>query len=84
MPKRSAVHQSYKKLDSLEWRDRNAEAYEKYRDQIDTIRAFGLRRRELTGGTSLRGKDALGTKKLFRGSDGLLRAQVIGKGRGAF
>lgn len=80
MPKRSAVYQSYKKLDSLEWRDRNAETYEKYRGQIDTIRAFGLRRRELTGGTSLRGKDAFGTKTLFRGSDGLLRAQVLGKG----
>lgn len=80
MPKRSVVHQQYKQLDSQEWRARNSEMYSKYQNQIDTIRAFGLRRRELVGGTSLRGRDGIGPKTLFRGSDGLLRAQVIGKG----
>lgn len=57
MPKRSVVYQRYKQLDSAEWRLANPKLYAKYQAQIDTIRAFGLRRRELTSGTSLANKD---------------------------
>lgn len=80
MPKRSVVYQRYKQLDSSEWRSANPELYEKYQDQIDTIRAFGLRRRELTSGTSLGGNDGFGSKTLFRAENGSLVAQTMGKG----
>ena len=80
MPKRSSTYQQYKPLDSYEWRNQHQDLYAKYRDQIDTIRAFGLRRRELTSGTSLGGKDGLGSKTLFRAKNGLLVAQTMGKG----
>lgn len=80
MPKRSVVHQQYKQFDSKEWRDRNDSTYQKYKDQIDTIRAFGLRRRELTSGTSLAGRDGIGSKTIFRASNGLLCVQTMGKG----
>ena len=80
MPKRSVVYQRYKALTSQEWRDRNHDLYSKYKDQIDVVRAFGLRRRELSSGTSLGGKDGIGTKTLFRAKNGLLVAQTMGKG----
>lgn len=80
MPKRSVVYQRYKPLTSQEWRDRNHDLYSKYKDQIDLIRAFGLRRRELSSGTSLNGKDGIGPKTLFRAKNGLLVAQAMGKG----
>ena len=57
MPKRSTLlsKQRLKPLSSREWISANPRLYMKYKDQIDTIRAFGLRRREITGGTSYNG-----------------------------
>ena len=80
MPKRSVVYQHYKPLTSQEWRDRNPKLYARYKDQIDVVRAFGLRRRELSSGTSLSGKDGIGSRTLFRAKNGLLVAQTMGKG----
>lgn len=82
MPKRSMkiVTQREKKLTSKEWRERYPHKYQTYRKQIDTIRAFGFRRRELTGGTSFKGRDGLGDRSLYKFHDGSLRAITIGKG----
>lgn len=80
MPKRSTTYQRYKPLTSQEWRDRNPKLYQNYKDQIDLIRAFGLRRRELSSGTSLNGKDGIGPLTIFHAKNGLLVAQTMGKG----
>ena len=82
MPKRSMLisKQREKSLTSLEWRQRYPNKYEKYRAQIDTIRAFGFRRRELVGGTSRKGKDGLGNLSLYKFKDETLRAITQGKG----
>ena len=82
MPKRSTllVKQRQKPLSSKEWIATNPKLYEKYKQQIDTIRAFGLRRREITGGTSYNGRDGLGDRSLYKTKDGRLLAVVLGKG----
>ena len=82
MPKRSTLlsKQRLKPLSSKEWISANPKLYTKYKDQIDTIRAFGLRRREITGGTSYNGRDGLGDKSLYKTKDGHLFAVVLGKG----
>ena len=82
MPKRSTkiVNQREKSLTSKEWRDRYPNSYQKYQNQIDTVRALGLRRRELTGGSSYNGKDGLGTKSLYWSEKGRVLAVTIGKG----
>lgn len=82
MPQRSTilVNQRQKPLSSKEWIATNPKLYEKYKQQIDTIRAFGLRRREITGGTSYNGRDGLGDRSLYKTKDGRLLAVVLGKG----
>ena len=82
MPRRSTllVKQRQKPLSSREWIVANPKLYEKYKQQIDTIRAFGLRRREITGGTSYNGRDGLGDRSLYKTKDGRLLAVVLGKG----
>lgn len=82
MPKRSTsiAKQREKPLTSKEWRERYPSKYAKYECQIDTIRAFGLRRRELTGGTSKNGRDGLGDRSLYRAKDGSIWAITQGKG----
>lgn len=82
MPKRSMKisTQREKHLTSAEWRRQYPHKYQIYKNQIDTIRAFGFRRRELTGGTSYHGRDGLGNKTLYKFNDGSLRAITIGKG----
>ena len=82
MPKRSTLlsKQRLKPLSSREWISANPRLYMKYKDQIDTIRAFGLRRREITGGTSYNGRDGLGDRSLYTTKDGRLFAVVLGKG----
>lgn len=82
MPKRSTllVNQRQKPLNSKEWIAANPKLYIKYKQQIDTIRAFGLRRRELFGGTSYQKRDGLGDRSLYKTKDGRLLAVVLGKG----
>lgn len=82
MPKRSTIlsNQRQKPLSSREWINANPRLYAKYKAQIDTIRAFGLRRRELTGGTSYKGRDGLGDRSLYQTQKGHLYAIVQGKG----
>ena len=82
MPKRSTLlaKQRQKFLSSREWIDTHPYTYAQYKKQIDTIRAFGLRRRELTGGTSKNGRDGLGDHSLYQTKNGRLFAIVQGKG----
>ena len=82
MPRRSTklVEQREKSLNSTEWRERYPNYYAKYQRQIDTIRAFGLRRRELVGGSSYHGKDGLGNNSLYWSKTGRIMAVTIGKG----
>ncbi|HJF18818.1 MAG TPA: hypothetical protein K8W13_00625 [Enterococcus columbae] len=82
MPKRSTLlaKQRQKFLSSREWIDTHPHTYAQYKKQIDTIRAFGLRRRELTGGTSKNGRDGLGDHSLYQTKNGRLFAIVQGKG----
>lgn len=82
MPQRSTklVNQREKGLNSREWRERYPNSYKKYQNQIDTVRALGLRRRELTGGSSYNGRDGLGTKSLYWSEKGRVLAVTIGKG----
>ena len=82
MPKRSTLlaKQRQKFLSSREWINTHPHTYAQYKKQIDTIRAFGLRRRELTGGTSKNGRDGLGDHSLYQTKNGRLFAIVQGKG----
>lgn len=82
MPKRSnkIYQQREKPLNSTEWRERYPSYYRKYQGQIDTIRAFGLRRRELVGGSSYHGKDGLGNNSLYWSQKGRIMAVTLGKG----
>ena len=82
MPKRSTLlaKQRQKSMNSREWINTHPHTYAQYKNQIDTIRAFGLRRRELTGGTSQNGRDGLGDRSLYQTKDGRLFAIVQGKG----
>lgn len=80
MPKRSYLEHRNKTLTASEWRERNLEIYQKYRDQIDTLRAFGLRRRESFSVRSQASTQGFGPKSIYRGSDGRLEALVRGKG----
>lgn len=82
MPKRSnkIYQQREKSLNSTEWRERYPSYYQKYQGQIDTIRAFGLRRRELVGGSSYHGKDGLGNNSLYWSKSGRIMAVTLGKG----
>lgn len=62
----------YKPLTASEWVERNPETYERYRDTFDTMRAFGLRDREL---------NELNQHSFVRDEvTGKLYAQTIGKG----
>lgn len=72
----------YKDLTSSEWILRNEDKYEKYKEQIDFSRAFGLRREEMFGqkGMHKRGKNGLTTNSFLLGDDGILKVQTIGKG----
>lgn len=82
MPKRSTklFEQREKAVNSTQWRERYPSFYAKYQGQIDTIRAFGLRRRELVGGSSYHGKDGLGNNSLYWSKTGRIMAVTIGKG----
>ena len=82
MPRRSTkiYQQREKPLNSTEWRERYPSYYHKYQGQIDTIRAFGLRRRELVGGSSYHGKDGLGKNSLYWSKSGRIMAVTLGKG----
>ncbi len=82
MPKRSTLlaKQRQKPMNSREWINTHPHTYAQYKNQIDTIRAFGLRRRELTGGTSQNGRDGLGDQSLYQTKDGRLFTIVQGKG----
>lgn len=82
MPRRSTkiYQQREKSLNSTEWRERYPNYYAKYQRQIDTIRAFGLRRRELVGGSSYHGKDGLGKNSLYWSKSGRIMAVTLGKG----
>lgn len=82
MPKRSTLlaKQRQKPMNSREWINTHPHTYAQYKNQIDTIRAFGLRRRELTGGTSQNGRDGLGDRSIYQTKDGRLFAIVQGKG----
>ncbi|MDM8277226.1 hypothetical protein QUW33_07300 [Lactobacillus gallinarum] len=82
MPKRSTLlaKQRQKPVSSREWINSHPHTYAQYKNQIDTIRAFGLRRRELTGGSSQNGRDGLGDRSIYQTKDGRLFAIVQGKG----
>ena len=80
MPKRSYLERHNKLLTASEWRERNPEAYQKFQDEIDTIRAFGLRRRESFSVRSQAKSEGFGPKSVYRRSDGRLAAIVRGKG----
>lgn len=82
MPKRSTllVKQRQKPMSSREWITAHPHTYAQYKKQIDTIRAFGLRRRELTGGSSKNGRDGLGDRSIYQTKDGRLFAIIQGKG----
>lgn len=81
MPKRSTIlaKQRQKKIASDEWRKMYPHTYSTYKAQIDTLRAFGLRRRELTGGTAKNRSDGLGTHSIFE-YRGRLWVHTQGKG----
>lgn len=80
MPKRSYLERRNKLLTSSEWRAQHPEDYQKFKDQIDTIRAFGLRRRESFSVRSQASTQGFGPKSIYRGPDGRLEALVRGKG----
>lgn len=81
MPHRSQdiLKQRNKNLTAKEWVERYPHTYNAYKGQITTLRAFGIRRRELTGGTSKNGRDGLGDRSLYD-RDGHIWAIVQGKG----
>lgn len=81
MPHRSQdiLKQRNKNLTAKEWVERYPHTYNAYRGQITTIRAFGIRRRELVGGTSQNGRDGLGDRSLYD-RNGHIWAIVQGKG----
>ena len=81
MPHRSQdiLKQRNKNLTAKEWVERYPHTYNAYKGQITALRAFGIRRRELVGGTSKNGRDGLGDRSLYmRG--GHVWAIVQGKG----
>lgn len=82
MPRRSTflAKQRQKPMSSREWINTHPHTYAQYKNQIDTIRAFGLRRRELTGGSSQNGRDGLGDRSIYQTRNGRLFAIVQGKG----
>lgn len=61
----------YKSLTGKEWIERNPKEYKKYNQVIETIRAFGLRSKELK---------ELNTKSFIKDKNGKLYVQTIGKG----
>lgn len=81
MPHRSQdiLTQRNKNLTAKEWVERYPHTYNAYKSQITTLRAFGIRRRELTGGTSKNGRDGLGDRSLYE-RNGHIWAVVQGKG----
>lgn len=81
MPHRSQllVNQRQKDLSATEWIERHPDTYSTYKDQIVTLRAFGLRRRELLGGSSRNGRDGLGDRSLYN-RNGHIWAITTGKG----
>lgn len=81
MPHRSQdiIKQRNKNLTAKEWVERYPHTYNAYRGQITAIRAFGIRRRELVGGTSQNGRDGLGDRSLYE-RNGHIWAIVQGKG----
>lgn len=72
----------YKDLTSDEWLARNQSEYQKYQQQIDLARAFGLRREEIFGqkGMGNRGKNGLTASSFVLGKNNRLWVQTIGKG----
>lgn len=72
----------YKDLTSEEWLARNQAEYQKYQQQIDLARAFGLRREEIFGqkGMENRGKNGLTASSFVLGKNNRLWIQTIGKG----
>ena len=81
MPHRSTkiATQRQKPLASSEWVKRYPHTYNAYKSQITALRAFGLRRRELVGGTSKNGSDGLGDRSLYE-KNGHIWAITQGKG----
>lgn len=81
MPKRSQniLTQRNKNLTAKEWIERHPHMYSTYKGQITVLRALGIRRRELIGGTSRNGKDGLGDHSLYE-RNGHVWAVVQGKG----
>lgn len=61
----------YKPLNGQEWRERHGRAYERHRDTLDTIRAFGLREGELK---------ELNRHSFLVDQGGKMYVQTIGKG----
>ena len=80
MPKRSYLERRTKLLTSAEWRQTYPDRYQRHRDEIDTMRAFGLRRREMFSVRSQAKTEGFGPQSIYRGADGRLLALVRGKG----
>lgn len=80
MPKRSYLERRNKLLTSDEWRRFYPDRYQRYRDEIDTIRAFGLRRREMFSVHSQAKSEGFGPQSVYRDESGRLLALVRGKG----
>lgn len=82
-PKRSYMvgAQRYKQETSREWLHTHSSAYSEHQTEIDTIRAFGLRRHEFTGTARADHHDGFGTNSLYQDKSGNLYALVYqGKG----
>ena len=61
----------YKDLTAKEWQDRNPKQYENNRELIDTVQAFGLRRREVR---------ELNAQSFLIDDKGKMYVQTVGKG----
>lgn len=61
----------YKDLTAKEWQDRNPKQYENNRELIDTVQAFGLRRREVR---------ELNSQSFLIDEKGKMYVQTVGKG----
>lgn len=69
---RSDREAGYKHLTAVEWRQRNPQGWNQYKDTLEVVQAFGLRRRELV---------ELNERSFVKDSQtGKLYVQTIGKG----
>lgn len=68
---KSTKQNSYKQLNAKEWKKENERKYEVYKSTIDTVSAFGLRKRELK---------ELNEKSFLIDKNNKIYVQTIGKG----